>query len=325
MKKWIYWLGAVLAVLAIAFWWLLLDARAPASAEDLFDLDAYRTMVSEDAGNLPVEIRIETVGTDTAPGFAADAGDFGREFQLAYTALQIVWPDQAIVIGGAADEATAAEMAQSVEASHFDGDAYQRVLEAMLQAEQVLITHEHLDHVMAIARHPDPAALAPRLRLNALQLDAMPQFAIDGELADEIAGSATTSFDGPERIAPGVVRVPSAGHTPGTQSFYVRLASGEEYFLIGDIVWAMSNIDNLSTRPRLLQYLMFDPNEDRPNVLAQVRALHDMRAANPDIILVPSHDRDHLDALVANGQLRSNFLLRSADLGENDAATTPDS
>ena len=30
----------------------------------------------------------------------------------------------------------------------------------MLAADQVLITHEHLDHVMAVARHPDPAALA---------------------------------------------------------------------------------------------------------------------------------------------------------------------
>ena len=71
MKKWIYWLAAIFALLGAAFWWLLIDARAPATADDVYDLAVYRVMVSADGDTLPTEIRIETVGTDIAPGFAA--------------------------------------------------------------------------------------------------------------------------------------------------------------------------------------------------------------------------------------------------------------
>ena len=307
MRRWIYRVGAILTLLAVAFWWLMLEGRSPASAPEEYDLASYRAMIADDDENLPIELRIETVGTDVAPGFAAETGNFGSDFHLAYTALQISWPDQNIVIGGAADEATAEEMEQSSQQAQFDQSAYDRITRAMTTASQVLITHEHLDHVMAIARHPDPAALAPNLRLSQGQLDAMPQFAIDGELAPEIAGVTPIDASAARRIAPGVVLVPSAGHSPNSQSFYIRLANGTEYLLIGDIVWQMTNIDTLRTRPRLLQYLMFDPNEDRPRVLAQVRALHDMREANPELVIVPSHDRIYLEGLVETGNLVQGF------------------
>ena len=81
------------------------------------------------------------------------------------------------------------------------------------------------------------------------------------------------------------------------------MASGEEVLLIGDIVWNMSNIADLTTRPVLTQYVVFDPNEVRERVKAQLRALHDLMAAEPDIAIVASHDRAHLQALDAEGVL----------------------
>ncbi|MEO1406147.1 MAG: hypothetical protein AAFV54_06610, partial [Pseudomonadota bacterium] len=161
---------------------------------------------------------------------------------------------------------------------------------------QVLMTHEHLDHVMAIARHPDPAALAPNLVLNAPQIEALPLFA-SGAL-DPALLSLSPRLDGFVRaIAPGVVIVPAAGHTPGSQNVYIRLQNGEEILLIGDIVWNMSAIEALKTRPVLTQYLVFRPNyEDREAIKTQVRALHDMIEANPALHVLPAHDRDWLIA-----------------------------
>ena len=301
-------------LVGFAFWWLLLEGKAPDSAYDEFKIGLARSLIEAEIGNLPFEMRIETVGRDVGLGFAAETGNFTNMYEIAYTSLQLVWPDKSIVIGGAVDQDTAAGMVRSKKAASFDQNSYQRVTAAMLEADQVLITHEHLDHVMAVVRHPDPKALAPKLRLNKPQLAALPQFAQEGELPPAFAAVTPIDTGQPTLIAPGVVAIPSPGHTAGTLSFFIRLESGAEYLLIGDIVWAMSNIENLKTRPRLLQYVLFDPKEDRKAVLRQVRALHNLQRYSKEIVIVPSHDAVYLNQLIAEGHLSNRFLLPSGDL-----------
>jgi len=87
----------------------------------------------------------------------------------------------------------------------------------------------------------------------------------------------------------------------------VKRDDGREYLLIGDIVWAVSNIENLKTRPRLLQYLFFEPNENRKAILRQVRALHDLAQAEPNLIIVPEHDGAYLDRLIEKGDFELGF------------------
>ena len=302
----LFWIGAPVAILAIAIWWLFLDSAAPQHADDVFDVEAYRAMVEGDEG-LPLDIRMEIVGTDAAPKFAAETGGGFGAFELAYAAFQIVLPEETIVIGGALDGLTAEEIKQSSDAT-FDEAAYARLLQATSNADQVLITHEHLDHVMAITRHPDPASIAGQLRLTAPQIAALPQFAPPGEdLHPTLVNLAPFELDGPTKLAPGVVAAPAAGHSPGSIVFYAKTEDAREYFFIGDIVWAMSNIDTLKTRPRVLQYLFFEPDEDRPEVLRQVRALHDLKANEPDLVLLPEHDRLYLDGLVKDGAVTLGF------------------
>ena len=57
----------------------------------------------------------------------------------------------------------------------------------------------------------------------------------------------------------------------------------------------MEALRALKTRPILTQYVVFRPNyEDREAVKQQVRALYDIMAANPDLMILPAHDRDWL-------------------------------
>ncbi len=298
-------LSGGLAVLAgAAFWWLMLDARAPSTPGSPFDLEVWRTLASEDPDCAPRDLRMEIVGGDRAPGWAAEAGRFGTAFVVAYTSFQLTGPCSTIVIGGAVDPDGAKAAAQSDEA-WFDDRAYARMTAAMLEADLVMVTHEHFDHVLGIVRHPDPAGLARRLALNGRQLFGLNRFSPP----EEIMAIAPRRFDDPVRIAPGVVVAAAPGHSPGTQVIFIRLATGREYLLIGDIVWVMSNLQTLKTRPRIMQYLLFEPNEQRGEVLRQVRALSAMARANPDLIMVPSHDRPYLDRLVAEGLLTPSFVL----------------
>lgn len=296
MIKWVFRIGAtLLVILGAMFWWLLLSGSdAPKRAPDVFDLSDWRSKARAASDELPVQIRIIEVGRDLAPAFAAQAGRFGASIAMSYNAVEIIYPDRTLIVGGAVDRPTSEGMALSDSDWVFSDTAYDQLTSAMLSAEQVLMTHEHLDHVMAIARHPAPAELAPRLVLNAAQIDALPMFA-NGALDPALATLQPRLDAEVTSISPGVVVVPAPGHTPGSQNVFITLQNGTEILLIGDIVWNMGAIEALKTRPVLTQYMVFSPNyEDRAAIRQQVRALHDMMELHPDLIVLAAHDRDWL-------------------------------
>lgn len=310
MLKWLLRVfGALVVVLGGLFWWLLLSgASASRSAPDLFPVADWRGQVAASpASARPSNIRLIEIASGPQPYFAAEAGAFGAEVDMAMTSFVIETPNGSIIVGGAVDQQTAEEMGLGGPGTAFHDETYQRLTEAMSSAERVLITHEHLDHVMAIARHPAPASLERSLYLNASQKTALGQFGVDGELDPALGVIPPRLSGGTEMIAPGVVIAPAAGHTDGSQVVFVVLQDGREYLLVGDIVWAYSNIENLKMRPLLTQFVVFEPNEDRARIRQQVRALHDLVAAEPELIVLPSHDRAHLRALVGDGSLQDGF------------------
>ena len=194
--KWLIGLLVVLAALGGVFWYAALDASAPAEAGDEFDLAAYRQLLVSDAPEtLPSDVRVEFVGSDPAPSFATEAGAFGGERLITYTAFQIVGPSGNVVVDGAVDADTLNEMSKG--AGQFCDACYQRLVDATQSAAHVLITHEHIDHVMSIARHPNPEAIAPHLRLTHPQLSGLPQHARNGQLAPAIA-SVTPVISDPD-------------------------------------------------------------------------------------------------------------------------------
>jgi glyoxylase-like metal-dependent hydrolase (beta-lactamase superfamily II) len=303
--KWLVGLVVVLAALAALAWYALLDATPPAASSGQFDLAAYRELVAADAPEtLPGEVRIAFVGESQAPHFAAEAGAFTGNRTFSYNSLQLVGPDGATLIDGAVDRDTLNQMSDGD--GSFDEQAYDRVLNAAEQASHILITHEHLDHVMAFARHPHPEAIAARLDLTRAQLDGLPQHAPNGQLPPALAAIFPQDFSTPTRIAPGIVAHAAPGHSTGTIIIFARTPE-REYLFIGDIAWLMGSVENLRGRPRFITWIMPGVDPDRPAVLRQLRELHDMTASNPELIIVPAHDDTHLRGLVANGALIEGF------------------
>lgn len=317
MRNWLIGLFAVLLILAGAAWWLVFDGRAPARAEGQFDLGAYRALIADDAPEtLANTVRVEIIGASEAPSFAALAGDFQGDRTFVYAAFQLIGPAGAVVIDAAVDQPTLIEMSQG--RGRFDADAHARLLEAIATADHVLITHEHIDHVMGIARHPEPDEIAPRLRLTAPQLAGLPEHAHGGALAPEIAGIATHDFTAPKRIAPGIVAHAAPGHTLGSIVIFARTTGGE-YLFVGDIAWLMDNIEGPRARPRLIRYIIPGIDPDRPAVLRQLRALHDLAAAEPDLIIVPGHDEAYVRQRLDSGALEAGFITRT----QQDAPAGP--
>lgn len=299
---------AAIVALASFFWWAALDGAAPRQNNSTFDIAAYRALIAGDDDDGPESVRVEFVTNDFVPRFTTEVGAFGGDFEMTLTAFQLTSESGNVVIGGAVDNAIAAQLAQT-ESAEFVQGGYSAILSAMTEAVAIVTTHEHLDHIIGIARHPDPPAIAPALELTAEQIAILPKFAPPEGLHPELANLPATDADRPLRIAPGVVMHATPGHSPGSVVIYARRRDGQEYLFTGDIVWAMSNIENLKSKPKFLEWVMDDFKEDRPRVQQQIRDLHDLQVAEPDLIIVPSHDRAYLDGLVATGAIGDGFSL----------------
>jgi glyoxylase-like metal-dependent hydrolase (beta-lactamase superfamily II) len=295
--KWLIGVLFALAVLGSLFYWAVADGDAPPGPQNEFDLAAYRALVAGDApAALPTAVNVQVVGASEAPGFAAEAGAFSTgELTFSYVTFQIVTPMGDVLVDGAVDQATLDQMSGGK--GRFDQAAYDSVLQAMARANVVMLTHEHLDHVMAIARHPEPAAIAPRLRLTRAQLDGLAQHAIGGQLAPEIASIAPIDLTLPQRIAPGVVAVAAPGHSAGEIVIYVK-TTAREFLLIGDIAWVFDNVAHARGRPRFIRWIVPNVDPDRPRVLRQLRALHDLHQSEPDLVILPAHDDAYLRGLI---------------------------
>ena len=99
--------------------------------------------------------------------------------------------------------------------------------------------------------------------------------------------------------------IKAAGHTPGSQMVYVQTADGTEVLLIGDVAWHFRNIELQRERARLVT--MFLIKEDRTAVFGQLAALKRLHETQPAVHIVPGHDGQVIDALVAAGVLKRGF------------------
>jgi glyoxylase-like metal-dependent hydrolase (beta-lactamase superfamily II) len=103
-------------------------------------------------------------------------------------------------------------------------------------------------------------------------------------------------------IAPGVVLIKAAGHTSGSQMVYVRLASGRELVLAGDVVWHHAAIASQTLKPE--SSTKGFGGEDRAAIAQQLEWLKELP---PAITVIPAHDQALIDGLVARGVLREGF------------------
>lgn len=277
--------GIVVAGLGTS-WWLAGSEDVPATSSYDVGLKRLRELARSMPGELPNEVRSELVAQTALPRGAVMAGESFDPQPMVHVVFQVRYPDgEFVLIDSAFDEETHAAMGANDQPFH--ADAWERVREAMTRAQQIVITHEHGDHISGIARHPDPAAIAPRVRLTREQLASDLWLERAKFPASLRAKLKPLVFDDAVAIAPGVVLKKAPGHSPGSQLVFVTLADGRELLFIGDVAWNMDALVELKYRPRFTTNLFL--GEDRDAVLNQFRALHDLIQAG-EVTVVVSHD-----------------------------------
>ena len=175
----------------------------------------------------------------------------------------------------------------------------------LAQLKGVVITHAHWDHVSGLEDFPGvPVWLTQAER----------EFIGSGDRAAALAASLGPRnyrvygfADGPylgyetsyDVFRDGsVVLVPAPGHTPGSIIAFVNTPDNKRYAFVGDLVWQREGVELPAERPWLSRRLV---DHDEAGVRREVARLHRIAGRNPDLVVVPAHDRRVLDTLPAFG------------------------
>jgi hypothetical protein len=136
--KWLGYTVLVLIVISIpAYWWLFMESHTPSSAHYSIDMTAVRRLADAGVVDLPVAIRVETIGHLLAPETFVIAGGGWRNLDMPVSAYEIVYKNHAVII----DTAFNADVAKQMGANIFDDAAYARLGAALATAQLIIVTY----------------------------------------------------------------------------------------------------------------------------------------------------------------------------------------
>ncbi len=301
MKRVLRVVVVVLVVAVGAGWFLLLDNASPGPHYSV-DLAEVRRLADAGADELPSDIRVERVASFVAPSTGVAVGTGFGSVEMTVYSYQLVYASKRVLV----DTAMSASTTKEGGGERFDEAAFARVSAAMHDADRMVVTHEHFDHLGGLGAQPDAAALLEKTVLSAEQVGAVAEHIKPAPFPfDALKSYQPLAYDRLAVVAPGVVVIKAAGHTPGSQMVFVKQADGQEYLFVGDVAWHAVNIEQLRQRARLVGLMI---GEDRNGVMSQLLELRRLQLAEPKLHIVPGHDAKVVDALVAAHALNRGFV-----------------
>ena len=230
-----------------------------------------------------------------------------ESFVSARTAFQAYYPSGSVMIDAGMDRDVHRFYGFGRDEPYWQ-DRNDIVQSALRQANLIVVTHEHGDHVAGVLRSPHRDEIARKTILSRAQVDTLtssPQLPEIRMTEVEALDYIIVDYELFLPVAPGVVLIRAPGHTPGHQMVYVQLESGTEYLLIGDIGWSLDNVTEMKPRPEATANRI---GEDPEVLTAQLRWLNG--TMQEGVIVVPSHDDNLLNELAGEGLLDDSLALR---------------
>jgi glyoxylase-like metal-dependent hydrolase (beta-lactamase superfamily II) len=300
LKIVLYVVLALVIIVGVAGYILLAVAPVPETSEYEVDLAQVRQLALAGEESLPVRLNAMIVADGAFPKTMVIAGSGFQEHRMAFSSFQVVYEDSAIIVDAVHNQADHEAMFPG---KPYDTEKFETMQTAMRHSRLILATHEHFDHIGGLSKSPYLDEIKEKVILTKEQIDhAGPETGFTPEM---LAQFTPLDYEQYHRIAPGIVFIKAACHTPGSQMIYVQLQDGAEYLLVGDVVWNSENIERLTGRAWLTNLFL---GEDRKIHGHQIRTLYNI-AQNEPINLVLSHHGAQPDEYVRQGLLGDGFEL----------------
>jgi glyoxylase-like metal-dependent hydrolase (beta-lactamase superfamily II) len=274
---------------------------APSASFASPPLSDVRRAASVVPGDAPTAVHVVAFNPFSFSMAAMVEGASAEMADAANPVFQIRFPRGWIAVDAAMDRALVPE------SKTFSDEQYASIQAMLRDARLIVVTHEHDDHVTGVIRSPFLAAVQEHTLLTRAQVHSLmtapndPRIKLDSATASRYL---VLDYDPILPIAPGVVLIKAPGHTPGSQMVYVRLASGGEVVLAGDVAWHSSGVAALRQKPDSMAR-RFGVIEDRAPIAAELRWLKELMASG--VTVVVAHDRTMIDSLVGRGVLKQGF------------------
>jgi glyoxylase-like metal-dependent hydrolase (beta-lactamase superfamily II) len=272
-----------------------LDAQSSVYSATL--LETLRGLAHAVPGALPLSVRYSIVEEDSAVLSNSVEGAPSTKTEDVDPVFQVRYPAGWIIVDAGYTKGPGGKGTET-----FYHDRYVQAQAAIEHAGLIVITHEHGDHTGGLLEASQPAAVAARTLLTREQVQTFMGKTMSGVAGFDSARASrylVVAYDRVLPIGPGVVLIRAPGHTPGSQMVYVKLASGRELILIGDVVWNMAGISMQRQKPDSTSRQM---GEDRTTIGQQIAWLKNSVAA-ASIPIVVSHDGAALQMLTKQGTL----------------------
>lgn len=261
------------------------------------DMATIRQLATLIPGELPSELNgIDFAASIRPRKFVIEGGD-ETPVSMPRTVYQLVYPDGTIMLDAGMDQATHDSFG---EGEPFYPPEFDKLMVALRAARMIVFTHFHADHVAGVVTADDFEALAgktlathetiarmienphrPHLKLTQAQGDAF------------IAFGYSDYFP----VAPGLVLIKAPGHSHDMQMAYIRLKSGQEILHSVDAAWNMDNIKEM--KGKAAPWL----EEDKAQVVDQLRWLNGFIKQSPETAIVVTHDGEQYELLKQQGVL----------------------
>lgn len=291
-------LAILVVVTAIAGHILFGYSPVPQTSTYPLDIAHIRQLAGAESSLLPVRLNALILGEGAMPQFVVTAGGGLGQVRMPVPVFQVVYPNGTVIVDSGMDQASFDQMFPG---GSFSTAGYDQLQAAMRRSQTILLTHEHLDHLDGLAHSPYLDQLLPKVILTSEQFGALTP---DTELTPErLARLTPLDYDQYHAVAPGMVLVKAAGHSPGSQMVYLHLQNRSEFLLVGDVVWSMDSLARLKGRPLFISLLL---QENLSAVRNQARSLHDLIQSQPIHLLI-SHDYGQIEDYIRQGLVGSSF------------------